>query len=46
MARECIFTDTKHIIDKFYTQNSRKEYTKQDKIGYMFWPIKPLVGRC
>lgn len=46
MARERIFTDTKHVIDKVYTHNSRKEYTKQDKIGYMFRPIKPLVGRC
>jgi len=24
MDGECIFTDTKHVIDKFYTQNSRK----------------------
>jgi len=46
MARECIFTDTKHIIDKFYTQNSRKEYTKQDKMDYMFRPVKSQVGRC
>jgi len=38
MTGERIFTDTKHVTDKFYTLNSRKEYTKQNTrtLGYTF----------